>query len=139
MSYNAYPFRPSDYYDQNEYKRLSNNELKNKVMRGNNRNVASVEVHNNLPNRPSLNVKDAFKQHHTTYVEEYSGLPRQHNRAIVSGGQLDEDHPSKIIKSVMNVEGHHTGGGSFWSDFEKGFTMPFKALAAVAPIVTKIL
>ena len=106
------PFRPSDYSEHDEYKRLTPDEERTNKLRPNNKSLNSVnEPAYTYYERPKndLTNDDTFTKPKYTYYPE-----TRETEARLRNGNLS------------------TNGGGFWDDFGRGFLMPFQALGSVA-------
>ena len=112
------PFRPSDYSEHEEYKRLTPDEERTNKLRPNNKSLNSVnEPRYSYDERTKNNIinDDSFTKPKYTYYPETT-----ETEARMKNGNLS------------------TNGGGFWDDFGRGFLMPFQAVAKVAEPVAQI-
>ncbi len=112
------PFRPSDYSEHEEYKRLTPDEERTNKLRPNNKSLNSVnEPRYSYDERTKNNIinDDSFTKPKYTYYPQTT-----ETEARMKNGNLS------------------TNGGGFWDDFGRGFLMPFQAVAKVAEPVAQI-
>jgi len=112
------PFRPSDYSEHDEYKRLTPDEERTNKLRPNNKSLNSVnepKYSYDERTKNALTNDDSFTKPKYTYYPETT-----ETEARMKNGNLS------------------TNGGGFWDDFGRGFLMPFQAVAKVAEPVAQI-
>ena len=112
------PFRPSDYSEHDEYKRLTPDEERTNKLRPNNKSLNSVNEPKYSYDERTKNVltnDDSFTHPKYTYYPQTT-----ETEARMKNGNLS------------------TNGGGFWDDFGRGFLMPFQAVAKVAEPVAQI-